>query len=233
MAVAAGTGHREQNIGEWQPCYSFITLDSIEPDNVCYEDDSEEDTRGVRTLQNLRGYSIKSAIFTFAAAWKMKTTTLAIGWTKSLQDTEHENDFKGSHFYAIIKRVGGDVSESDKQWLDSDNGDPGYQILKQEEITESVLQGKEEDNDVDDEESSSSCTKLSVIRNHMDNVISYIGASSDLEVHLRQFCSIIIKKQHVSGSNRRLIHFSSLHLQLVPRSRKCGSIHPLPYAFMA
>jgi hypothetical protein len=104
-------------------------------------------------------------------------TTLAIGWTKSLQDTEHENDFKGSHFYAIIKRVGGNVSESDKQWLDSDNGDPGYQILSQEEIAEKVLKGKEEDHDVDVEESPSTCPKLSVIWNHMDD-ISYIGASS-------------------------------------------------------
>jgi hypothetical protein len=42
------------------------------------EDDSEEDTRGVRKLQNLHKYSIKSTIFNFAAAWEeMKTTTLA------------------------------------------------------------------------------------------------------------------------------------------------------------
>jgi hypothetical protein len=62
-------------------------------------------TRGMRTLQNLRGYSIKSAIFNSAAAWKeIKTTTLANGWTKLLQDTEPENDFNGfetSDFHAI------------------------------------------------------------------------------------------------------------------------------------
>jgi hypothetical protein len=56
---------------------------------------SEEDTRGVRTLQNLHGCIIKSAIFNFAAAWKeMKTTTLANGWTKLSEDTEPVNDFK-------------------------------------------------------------------------------------------------------------------------------------------
>jgi hypothetical protein len=44
MAVVAGRGHREQNIGEWLPCYSFITLDITELDSICYEDDSEEDT---------------------------------------------------------------------------------------------------------------------------------------------------------------------------------------------
>jgi hypothetical protein len=73
------------------------------------EDDSEKDTRGVRMLQNLCGYSIKYAIFHFAAAWnEMKTTTLPNGWTKLLQDTEPENDFKGfetSDFHASIKRA--------------------------------------------------------------------------------------------------------------------------------
>jgi hypothetical protein len=43
---------------------------------------------------------------------------------------EPENDFKGfeiSDFHAIIKRAGDDVSESDvEQWLDNDDGDPGY-----------------------------------------------------------------------------------------------------------
>jgi hypothetical protein len=47
-------------------------------------------------LQNLCGYSIKSAIFNSAAAWKeMKTTILANVWTKLLQDTKPENDFIG------------------------------------------------------------------------------------------------------------------------------------------
>jgi hypothetical protein len=79
----------------------------------------------------------------------MKTVTLANGWTKLLQGTEPENDFKGfetSNFHAIIKRAGDNVSESDvEQWLSNDDGDPGYQILRQEDIAESVLQGKEED----------------------------------------------------------------------------------------
>jgi hypothetical protein len=103
-------------------------------------------------------------------------------------------------------RVGDDVSESDvEQWLDNDDGDPCYKIQSHEEIGESVLQGKKEDEDVHEEdkvteeESTSSCPKLSVIRNHMDDVILYIGASSDSEVlayywHFRQFCSVIIKK---------------------------------------
>jgi hypothetical protein len=87
-----------------------------------------------------------------------------------------------SDFHVIIKRERDGVSESDiEQWLDNDDGDPGYQILSQEEIAGSVLQGKEEDNEVE-EEPASSCPKLSVITNHMNDIISYIGSSSDPEV---------------------------------------------------
>jgi hypothetical protein len=132
-----------------------------------------------------------------------------------LQDTEPENDFEGfeiSDFHAIIKGAGDDVSESDvEQWLDNDDGDPGYQILNQEEIAESVVQGTEEDDDVAEEESASSCPKLSVIRNHVE-VISYIGAPSDLKVlayygRFRQFRSTSTKKQHESGKLLKIDSF--------------------------
>jgi hypothetical protein len=80
-----------------------------------------------------RKYSIKFAIFNFAAARKeMKPTTLANGWTKLLKDTERENDFKGfetSDFHAVIKRAGDDVSESDvEQWLDNETVIQGIKV---------------------------------------------------------------------------------------------------------
>jgi hypothetical protein len=63
----------------------------------------------------------------------------------------------------------------------NDDGDPDYQILSQEDRAESVLQGKEVDEDDDEEiddgveeESASSCPKLSVIRNPMDTMSSRI-----------------------------------------------------------
>jgi hypothetical protein len=163
--------------------------------------------------------------------------TLANGWTELLQDTEPENDFKGfetSNFHIIIRRARDDFSKSDvEQWLDNDNGDPGYQILSQVEIAESVLQGKEEhdnfdeeyfdvdeeDDDDVEEESTSSCPKLSVIRNHTEDVILYIGASSDMEVlayygHFRQLHSIISKEQHASGKQLKIdSFFQSTHSQ--------------------
>jgi hypothetical protein len=94
----------------------------------------------------------------------------------------------------------------------TDGSDPSYQILSQEERAESVLQGKEEDNDAVEEESDTSYPKLLVIRNYVDDVISYIGASSDKEVltyygHFRQFRSIIIRKQHASGKQLKIDSF--------------------------
>jgi hypothetical protein len=137
----------------------------------------------------------------------MQIMTLAKRWTKLLQDMKPENNFKGfqtSNFHSIIKQAGDDVSQTDEEWQENDNGDPRYQILSQEEIAESVLQGKEEDDNVPEEKSASSCPNLSVIRNHMDDVISYTEASSDPEVlayygHFRHFHSILIKKQLASG----------------------------------
>jgi hypothetical protein len=73
-----------------------------------------------------------------------------------LLDTEPKNVFKvfeTSNFHTIIKRAGDVVSESDtEQWLNSDDGDPGYQVLSQEEIAQNLMQGKEDDDDADEEE---------------------------------------------------------------------------------
>jgi hypothetical protein len=47
----------------------------------------------------------------------MKTTTLANEWTKLLQDTKPENDFKGfetSDSQTIIKRAGDDSESNEK-----------------------------------------------------------------------------------------------------------------------
>jgi hypothetical protein len=68
------------------------------------------------------------------------------------------------------------------------------------------------DDEVIEEESASSSPKLSVIRNHMDDANSYIGASSDPQVlayygNFRQFRSIIIKKQHASGKQLKIDSF--------------------------
>ena len=45
--------------------------------------EEEEDTRGQRSINNIKSYNIKSAIYNFASAWKdMKMTTLSNLWKK-------------------------------------------------------------------------------------------------------------------------------------------------------
>jgi uncharacterized protein YehS (DUF1456 family) len=75
------------------------------------------------------------------------------------------------------------ATENDvEQWLKNDEGDLGYQIFSVIEIAENVLHGKQEDDDDDkDEESVAPHPKLSVIRQHMDD-INYIESSSDPDV---------------------------------------------------
>ena len=74
------------------------------------EEDLIEDTRGLRTLNNIRGYNLKSGLYNFASAWKnVKITTLANrpSWKKLLLDQDPELDFEGfspDDFHQIFLR---------------------------------------------------------------------------------------------------------------------------------
>ncbi|KAG7158518.1 Tigger transposable element-derived protein 7-like 68, partial [Homarus americanus] len=77
------------------------------------------DTRGQRTLQNLRNYDIKAAIFNWAAAWK--------DVKKLLQDVDLPDDFEGfevADYDRNLKKAGEDsiTKEFFWEWLNSDKG---------------------------------------------------------------------------------------------------------------
>ena len=104
-----------------------------------------------------------------------------------LNGTEPEYDFTGfetSDFCETVKKAVEEVNENDiEQWLNLDEGDPGYQILSQEEIVESVLHDDQEDGDDEDEETSvTGGSKLSAIRNSMDEIIAHIGELSLIHI---------------------------------------------------
>ncbi|KAG7163017.1 Tigger transposable element-derived protein 7-like 29, partial [Homarus americanus] len=90
-------------------------------------------------------------------AWKnMKQSTLQNCWKKLLKDEEVEFDFEGfenDDFRARLRRAGehqvcsNDISE----WLEADDGDPGYQILSEAEIAASV-QNQDDDEELEDED---------------------------------------------------------------------------------
>ncbi|KAG7154980.1 Jerky protein-like 14 [Homarus americanus] len=108
---------------------------------------------------------MKSCVFNLVRAWKnIKQSTLQNCWKKLLKDEEVEFDFDGfenDDLCAHLRLAGehhvcsNDISE----WLEVDDGDPGYQILSEAEIAASVQnQGddeelEDEDNDDDDEAS--------------------------------------------------------------------------------
>ena len=78
------------------------------------EDDEIEDTRGLRTLEKIKSYNIKSGIYNFASSWKqVKISTLANYWKKLLQDIDPELDFEGFEQEGLplgvsgVRRTGG------------------------------------------------------------------------------------------------------------------------------
>ncbi|KAG7155600.1 putative Jerky protein-like 46 [Homarus americanus] len=91
-------------------------------------------------------------------------------------------------------------------------GDPGYQVLT-EEIADEVLVGDSSDSkDEEDEEPMPKKPKLSVVRESIDNVISYIELSAETYVqhynqHIRAFRELIIQKQHHQGKQLKLGSF--------------------------
>ena len=113
-------------------------------------EDEESDNRGLKTLENLKAYNLKSAIYNLSASWKAITqSTLLNAWNPLLHDKDDDiGDFKGfevKDFKAVLENGGesgpsaGDVEE----WLGEDEGDPGYEILSTREIAEFVLKEDE------------------------------------------------------------------------------------------
>ena len=120
------------------------------------EDTDVEDTRGLRTLQAVKGYSIKNAIHNFADAWKsLKMSTLANVWKKLLFNADVPvvdfTGFETSDFINNFKRAGDEVSEENlEEWLNVDEGVGSSQVLTYAEIVDSVLQPATTEEDVDD-----------------------------------------------------------------------------------
>lgn len=187
---------------------------------ILMDKDNEEDTRGQRTLQNLKSYSLKSAIFNFAAAWKeVKMQTLENGWKNLLDDEDAELDLEGlevTDYCRTIQNIGvEEAAEEDVlQWLEEDEGDPGYHIMTESEIADEVMTLEDEDGSGDNEEEETAVpkTKLSVIRSHLDDIITFMDNSSDIEIqlyytHFRNFRELIIKKQQTSKVQSKLDGF--------------------------
>ena len=142
--------------------------------------------------------------------------TLESGWKNLFDDQHAEINLEGievSDFSRIIENNVGRVAEEDVfEWLEADEGDPGYHIMTESEIADEVLI-KESENESEDseEESIPPKMKLSTVRSHLDDVISFIDDSADSEMQYitRTFAilELIIKKQQSSKIQTKIDSF--------------------------
>ena len=143
--------------------------------------EEEEDTRGQRTLSNIKNYNIKSASYNIASAWNyVKMTTLSNSWKKLMLDEDLDLDFDGlepNDFHQALLRAGEiEVSVEDvEDWLVENDSDPGYQLLSTEEIAESVLAGDQpgESSSSDSEDEVVVRQKMSQVSDCSDTLIQY------------------------------------------------------------
>ena len=170
-------------IHAWKLLYRRYFLDK-----VLVVEDLEEDTRGQRTLQALKNYTIRSAIHNFADAWKaLKMSTLANAWKKLLFGADVPVvDFTGFETHDFINRfqkAGDEVSEENlEDWLGVDETVGSSEILTDAEIVDSVLhKNTVVDDDVEEEHPQPKKISLATARFYCDELLQFI---SEREEHL-------------------------------------------------
>ncbi|XP_042240696.1 tigger transposable element-derived protein 7-like [Homarus americanus] len=78
-------------------------------------------------------------------------------WKKLLYNVEVEYDFEGFEardFHRILQRAGKNYVTKDdiRNWLEDTEGDPGYQVLTEEEIADEVLVGDSRDSEDEEDD---------------------------------------------------------------------------------
>jgi hypothetical protein len=112
--------------------------------------------------------------------------------------------------------------ESFREKLNDFIRNPGYQIMADEEISEEVHAGDEEDgSDEEIRQTSVKIPKLSLILESLDNIISYIDMSNEpgVQPYYEHFCTfreIILRKQYGQGTQLTLNSFFRPALSFVP-----------------
>lgn len=176
---------------------------------------------GPRASANMKNYNLKAAIYNFADAWRdVPHATLTNSWKRLLNNSDVQWEMEGIETGDFLKALtaAGETEVTEASvftWLEEDEVDPGYQVLSEEEIVREVLQARgdgapEDTSDEVMEESQRS--DLSIIRNHCDDILTYINNSDDPAVqefyeHFRNFKKLIIRRQQRSASERTVHSF--------------------------
>ncbi|XP_069179576.1 tigger transposable element-derived protein 7-like [Procambarus clarkii] len=105
------------------------------------------DNRAKKTLQNLKNYTIKEAVYNWAKVWsELKESTLKNSWKKLLTSTvrneeDEEMDFEGftDEIHGMFRNAGENLERQDVvDWLEQDANDAGYGVMSEDEILQSV-----------------------------------------------------------------------------------------------
>ena len=196
------------------------------------EGEDEKDTRGIRTLQNLKPYTLKSAIFNFNNAWQaVSQSTLENAWNPLMHGKEDEAaDFGGFNaidFREVLTAAGesGPTEDDVEQWLAEDEGDPGFELLSNKEIAEAVLTDdtKEEEEEEEEEEDREDKISLAGAREACDLLTRFIDQrgkqfTSHYE-NVRTFRTNIIACQYQALSQKKKLILLFVLVRLLHEAR--------------
>ncbi|KAK3888190.1 hypothetical protein Pcinc_007721 [Petrolisthes cinctipes] len=169
--------------------------------------DEEDRNVGQLTLQNLKSYNLRSVIYNISRAWNdVSSSTLANGWNRLLHRTEPVVDFEGfaaDDFHRQFVEAGENTTVDDiNDWLECDEGDPGQQVLTEEQIAAEVLNPDEgNDSEDDDDDSLPSRPTTSEARKAADVLLDYFEhpiSSTHMQSYgpmLREVRDALIKAQ--------------------------------------
>ncbi|XP_069170795.1 jerky protein homolog-like [Procambarus clarkii] len=123
-------------------------------------------------LPNLKNYTIKEAVYNWAKVWsELKESTLKNSWKKLLTSTvrneeDEEMDFEGftDEIHGMFRNAGENLERQDVvDWLEQDANDPGYGVMSEDEILQSVTGEVDEEDEEGSEEPTPMTMKYSVL----------------------------------------------------------------------
>ncbi|XP_069179533.1 tigger transposable element-derived protein 7-like [Procambarus clarkii] len=160
-----------------------------------------------KNLQNLKNYTIKEAVYNWAKVWsELKESTLKNSWKKLLTSTvrneeDEEMDFEGftDESHGMFRNAGENLERQDVvDWLEQDANDPGYGVMSEDEILQSVTGEVDEEDEGGSEEPTPMTTKYSVLMTYVDGLINFSSNCAHPEVgnmypYLRRTKELIIQ----------------------------------------
>ena len=232
-------------------CKRLYRKKQMEDVLVVVDEDSEEadeDQRGELTLQRIRNYSIKDAIYNLADSWKeVSKETLRNCWHKLLKPADAPRpDFRGFQAGDLVSIARHarllKITEADVQdWVDVDADDDGCQDQTLDEIAADVstssstvteAEEEEEEEEEEDPEEARRNIKLSKLRRLLDEMLIAVDAVDTQELPSQTFyCQVRTYRRAVIGRQQSLARqpkISDYFVKSTPASTPACTPEPGP-----